>query len=98
MTGKNWQAGGNRVGAAVGLYAALAAGSGDAWAATGDVSPDSHVAGIGVAAVCLLAAVFWMTSALRKARRSRLRRDAFERNSLSRELEETKRFLETVVD
>jgi diguanylate cyclase (GGDEF)-like protein/PAS domain S-box-containing protein len=46
----------------------------------------------------LAVAAIWMASVLRKVRRARLRRHAYERKSLSRELEKTKRFLETVVD
>jgi diguanylate cyclase (GGDEF)-like protein/PAS domain S-box-containing protein len=110
MAGKNWQAGGNSVGAAVGLAcAAMAALPADALAAAKAFSPESRIAGTDagvnwkifacLTTVCLLAGVIiWMASVLRKVRRARRRRHAYERKSLSRELEKTKRFLETVVD
>jgi diguanylate cyclase (GGDEF)-like protein/PAS domain S-box-containing protein len=109
MTGKNWQAGGNRVVAAVGLiYTVVAAAPADAWAVAvisphGVAGADAGVARQilvgGFIAVCFLAAAtIRATSWLRRVRRSRLRRHAFERKSLSRELEKTKKFLETVVD
>jgi diguanylate cyclase (GGDEF)-like protein/PAS domain S-box-containing protein len=110
MAGENWQAGGNSVGAAVGLACAAAAAlPADALAAAKAFSPENRLAGTDagvnweifacLTTICLLAvAAIWMASVLRKVRRACLRRHAYERKSLSRELEKTKRFLETVVD
>jgi diguanylate cyclase (GGDEF)-like protein/PAS domain S-box-containing protein len=108
MTGKNWQAGGCNFVAAMGLiYMVVAATSSDALAAivlpeSGDVVAHGGVvrqilAG-GVIAFCFLTAAAIRVSRVRKVRRAGLRTDALERKSLSRELESTKKFLETVVD
>jgi diguanylate cyclase (GGDEF)-like protein/PAS domain S-box-containing protein len=109
MTGKNWQAGGYNFVAAMGLiYTVFTATSADALAAA-IVLPESagaaaqgdviqQVLAGGVIAFCFLAAVTIRASRVREVRRSRLRTQTFERESLSRELENTKKFLETVVD
>lgn len=105
MTGKGWQAGGCNVVAATALiYTAVAATSADVLAAAivssegigngtnGGMVRQTLVGGF-IAFCCLAAA------AIRASRlRSRLRTDALERKSLSRELENTRKFLETVVD
>jgi diguanylate cyclase (GGDEF)-like protein/PAS domain S-box-containing protein len=98
MTGKDWQAGGKsskRVAAAVGFaYAAVAAAPASAWAAAIGLSTDNHITGAdagvaweiftgGLIAVSFLAAAaIWVTSVLRKARRS-LRRYAFVSSGLN---------------
>ena len=108
MTGKNWQAGGCNFVAAMGLiYMVVAATSSDALAAivlpeSGDVVTHGgavrQILAGGVIAFCFLTAAAIRVSRVRKVRRAGLRTDALERKSLSRELESTKKFLETVVD
>src|SRR3984957_3653828 len=91
MAGKNWQAGGKvsipaRAGAV--LIAAIMP-LGVAWAASEDVAPTSYISSaepdmawvvlIGGIVVCsfLSSIALWISSALRKAKRSHLRRNAF---------------------
>ncbi len=96
MTGKNWQASGKDVTAAVGLLCAtVAVWPAGAWAATNGFSPDSYLiwADLGVVweilvgsfiVVSFLAAIIiWVMSALRKAKRSHLRRNAFISSALN---------------
>jgi diguanylate cyclase (GGDEF)-like protein/PAS domain S-box-containing protein len=109
MTGKNRQAGGcSFIAASVLIYTVAAATSADALAATVELpagaSFGAHAAMVqqilaaGVVAACFLAAATIRASRARKLRRSRLCADALERKLLSRELENAKKFLETVVD
>ena len=95
MASKNWQAGGKIVGSALAVMCLLAMPSGVSWAASGDFAPPSYIGSMdphfiwelligGVVAVSFLAAVaLWVMSALRKVRRSQLRRNAFISSALN---------------
>jgi diguanylate cyclase (GGDEF)-like protein/PAS domain S-box-containing protein len=95
MAFKNWQAGGKKRVFAPALPCLLAAMPGTAFAAAGDFAPPSYIGsldphliwemligGIVVFAFCTAIAV-WVTSALRKVRRSQLRRNAFVSSALN---------------
>ena len=96
MTGKNWQASGKDVTAAVGLLCAtVAVWPAGAWAATNGFSPDSYLiwadpgvvweilVGSFIVVSFLAAIIIWVMSALRKAKRSHLRRNAFISSALN---------------
>src|SRR3954452_8242944 len=95
MASKNWQAGGKIVGSALALTCPLAMPSGVSWAASGDFAPPSYIGSMdppliwefligGIVVVSFLAAVaLWVMSALRKVRRSQLRRNAFISSALN---------------
>ena len=97
MTGKNWQAGGKGLIPALAVVCLLAAVApfGNAWAASNNFAPTSYVGSAdpivvwqiligGVVAVSFLVAVaLWVLSALRKVKRSQLRRNAFVSSALN---------------
>src|ERR1700710_1908858 len=95
MASKNWQAGGKIVGSALAVVCLLAMPSAACWAAPGDFAPPSYIGSMdphfiwelligGIAVVSFLAAVaLWVMSALRKVRRSQLRRNAFISSALN---------------
>jgi diguanylate cyclase (GGDEF)-like protein/PAS domain S-box-containing protein len=96
MAGKNWQAGGKNAIAAGGLVCAVIAASATcARAAAKGFSPDSYIAfadpgviweilvGAFVVVSFLAAVVIWAASALRKVKRSHLRRHAFISSALN---------------
>ncbi|MBN9005951.1 MAG: EAL domain-containing protein [Rhizobiales bacterium] len=96
MAGKNWQAGGKNAIAAGGIVcAAIAASSTCARAAANGFSPDSYIAfadpgliweilvGAFVVVSFLAAVVIWATSALRRVKRSHLRKHAFISSALN---------------
>ena len=97
MAGKNWQAGG-KVSIPVGIVAGLIATVvpfGVAWAASDDMAPASYIGSaepdmawevlIGGIVVCsfLASIALWIFSALRKVKRSHLRRNAFISSALN---------------
>src|SRR3954454_10691254 len=95
MASKNWQAGGRTLGSALAPACLLAMPFSPCWAASGDFAPPSYIGSMdphfiwelligGIAAVSFLAAVaLWVMSALRKVRRSQLRRNAFISSALN---------------
>ncbi len=97
MAGKNWQAGGKGLIPALAVVCLLAAVApfGNAWAASNNFAPTSYVGSAdpivvweiligGVVAVSFLVAVaLWVLSALRKVKRSQLRRNAFVSSALN---------------
>src|SRR3954454_25146916 len=95
MASKNWQAGGKIVGFALAVMCPLAMPSAVSRAASGDFAPPSYIGsmdphfiwemligGIAVFSFCAAIAI-WVTSALRKVRRSQLRRNAFVSSALN---------------
>ena len=97
MAGKNWQAGG-KVSIPIGIVAGLIATVvpfGVAWAASDDMAPASYIGSaepdiawevlIGGIVVCsfLASIALWIFSALRKVKRSHLRRNAFISSALN---------------
>src|SRR5260370_37070106 len=97
MADKDWQAGGKNLIPAQAVVCLIAAVAplGSAHGASGDFSPSSYVgsadpntiwemliAGIAVSSF-LAAIVLWVLSALRKLKRSQLRRNAFVRSALN---------------
>src|SRR3954466_9874340 len=95
MASKNWQAGGRILGSALAVACLLAMPFSLCWAASGDFAPPSYIGSMdphfiwelligGIVAASFLAAVaLWVMSALRKARRSQLRRNAFVSSALN---------------
>src|SRR5712672_1100658 len=95
MASKNWQTGGRIVSSALALTCPLAMPMGVSWAASGDFAPPSYIGSMdphfiwelligGIVTVAFLAAVaLWVMSALRKVRRSQLRRNAFISSALN---------------
>ena len=95
MASKNWQAGGKIVSSALAVLCPLAMPLGVSWAASGDFAPPSYIGSMdphfiwelligGIVTVAFLAAVaLWVMSALRKVRRSQLRRNAFISSALN---------------
>src|SRR3954449_6685994 len=95
MASKNWQAGGRILGSALAVACLLAMPSSLCWAASGDFAPPSYIGSMdphfiwelligGIAAVSFVAAVaLWVMSALRKVKRSQLRRNAFVSSALN---------------
>jgi PAS domain S-box-containing protein len=95
MASKNWQAGGRILGSALAVLCLLAAPLHAAWAASGDFAPPSYIGSldphfiwemlIGGIVVCafLGAIALWVMSALRKVKRSQLRRNAFVSSALN---------------
>src|SRR5438270_13815767 len=95
MASKNWQAGGKILHSVLAVIGLFAAPSGVASAASGDFAPPSYIGSmdphviwemlIGGVVVCAFFAAIaaWVTSALRKARRSQLRRNAFVSSALN---------------
>src|SRR5712672_3977700 len=95
MASKNWQTGGKIVSSALALTCLLAMPLGVSRAASGDFAPPSYIGSIdphfiwelligGIVTVAFLAAVaLWVMSALRKVRRSQLRRNAFVSSALN---------------
>jgi diguanylate cyclase (GGDEF)-like protein/PAS domain S-box-containing protein len=95
MASKNWQAGGKIVSSALAVLCPLAMPLGVSWAASGDFAPPSYIGSmdphfiwellIGGIVVCsfLAAVALWVMSALRKVRRSQLRRNAFVSSALN---------------
>src|SRR3954471_4701992 len=95
MASKNWQAGGKIVGSALAVMCLLAMPSGASRAASGGFAPPSYIGSMdphliwelligGIVGVSFLAAVaLWVMSALRKVRRSQLRRNAFISSALN---------------
>jgi diguanylate cyclase (GGDEF)-like protein/PAS domain S-box-containing protein len=95
MASKNWQAGGKIVGSALAVACPLAMPLSVSWAASGGFAPPSYIGSMdphfiwelliaGIVAVSFLAAVaLWVMSALRKVRRSQLRRNAFISSALN---------------
>src|SRR3954464_14031995 len=95
MASKNWQAGGRILGSALAPACLLAMPFSPCWAASGDFAPPSYIGSmdphliwemlIGGVVVCAFfaAVAAWVTSALRKARRSQLRRNAFVSSALN---------------
>src|SRR3954447_24678236 len=95
MASKNWQAGGKIVSSALAAVCLFAMPSGASRAASGDFAPPSYIGSMdphliwglliaGIVVVSFLAAVaLWVMSALRKVRRSQLRRNAFISSALN---------------
>src|SRR6201991_3955445 len=95
MASKNWQAGGKIVGSALAVACLLAMPLRASRAASGDFAPPSYIGSMdphfiwelligGIVTVAFLAAVaLWVMSALRKVRRSQLRRNAFISSALN---------------
>src|SRR3954462_3969672 len=95
MASKNWQAGGKILSAALAALCPLAMPLGRSFAASADFAPPSYIGSVdphlvwelligGIVVVAFLAAVaLWVVSALRKARRSQLRRNAFINSALN---------------
>src|SRR4051812_31043963 len=95
MAFKNWQAAGRTRVFALTVPGMLAAMPEPGWAASGDFAPPSYIGSmdphfiwemlIGGVLVCAFFAAIaaWVTSALRKARRSQLRRNAFVSSALN---------------
>src|SRR3954454_2033931 len=95
MTSRHWQAGGKILVFALALPCLIAAQPGSARAASGDFAPPSYIGSMdphliwelligGIVVVSFLAAVaLWGMSALRKVRRSQLRRNAFISSALN---------------
>ena len=97
MAGKNWQAGGKNLipAQAVACLVATVAPCRDAWALSDNFAPASYVGSadpnivwevlIGGIVVCsfLAAIALWIHSALRKVKRSQLRRNAFVSSALN---------------
>ncbi|MEA2920143.1 MAG: hypothetical protein QOF07_106, partial [Bradyrhizobium sp.] len=95
MASKNWQAGGKILSSALAVACLLAMPLSVSWAASGDFAPPSYIGSMdphfiwelligGIVAVAFLAAVaLWVMSALRKVRRSQLRRNAFISSALN---------------
>src|SRR3954453_16629869 len=95
MASKNWQAGGKIVSSALAVVCLFALPSGASRAASGDFAPPSYIGSMdphliwelligGIVVVSFLAAVaLWVMSALRKVRRSQLRRNAFISSALN---------------
>src|SRR3954451_20671317 len=95
MASKNWQAGGKIVSSALAVVCLFALASGASRAASGDFAPPSYIGSMdphfiwefligGIRVVSFLAAVaLWVMSALRKVRRSQLRRNAFISSALN---------------
>src|SRR3982074_1096937 len=97
MADKDWQAGGNNLIPAQAVVCLIAAVAplGSAHGASGDFSPSSYVGSAdpnmiwemliaGIAVSSFLAAIaLWVLSALRKVKRSELRRNAFVRSALN---------------
>src|ERR1700760_3362030 len=95
MASKNWQAGGKIVGSALAVVCLFTMPSGGSQAASGDFAPPSYIGSLdphfiwelligGIVVVAFLAAVaLWVMSALRKVRRSQLRRNAFVSSALN---------------
>ena len=95
MASKNWQAGGKILSSALAVACPLAMPLGVSWAASGDFAPPSYIGSMdphfiwelligGIVVFSFLAAVaLWVMSALRKVRRSQLRRNAFISSALN---------------
>src|ERR1700709_397399 len=95
MASKNWQAGGKIVSSALAVLCPLAMPLSVSRAASGDFAPPSYIGSmdphfiwellIGGIVVCsfLVAVALWVMSALRKVRRSQLRRNAFVSSALN---------------
>src|SRR4051812_19394588 len=95
MASKNWQAGGKFLSAALAVLCPLAMPLGLSRAATGDFAPPSYIGSMdphfvwelligGVVILAFLTAVaLWVMSALRKVKRSQLRRNAFISSALN---------------
>src|SRR3981189_2988194 len=95
MASKNWQAGGKILSSALAAVCPLAMSLGVCRAASGDFAPPSYIGAMdphfiwellisGIVTVSFLAAVaLWVMSALRKVRRSQLRRNAFVSSALN---------------
>src|SRR3954451_6175689 len=95
MASKNWQAGGEILGSVLALTCPLALLPEACLAASGDFAPPSYIGALdphfiwemligGIVALSFFAAVVvWVLSALRKARRSQLRRNAFVSSALN---------------
>src|SRR3954451_14336261 len=95
MASKNWQAGGKILVSALAVPWPIMALPGAASAASGDFAPPSYIGSmdphviwemlIGGVVVCAFFAAIaaWVTSALRKVRRSQLRRNAFVSSALN---------------
>src|SRR3954454_641961 len=95
MASKNWQAGGKILVSALTVPWPILALTGTALAASGDFAPPSYIGSmdphfiwellIGVVVVVsfLVAVALWVLSALRKVRRSQLRRNAFVSSALN---------------
>src|ERR1700687_5954909 len=97
MAGKNWQAGGKNLIPAQALVCLIAAIApfGNAWGFSDNFAPTSYVGSVdpnmvwemligGIVVCSFLAAIaLWIHSALRKVRRSQLRRNAFVSSALN---------------
>src|SRR3954453_18589568 len=95
MASKNWQAGGKIVSSALGVVCLFRLPSGAGRAASGDFAPPSYIGSMdphfiwemligGIVVFSFFAAIaIWVTSALRKVRRSQLRRNAFVSSALN---------------
>src|ERR1700716_3879400 len=95
MASKNWQAGGRILSSALAVVCLPAAPSGVAWAASGDFAPPSYIGSMdphfiwemligGIVVLSFLGAIaLWVMSALRKVKRSQLRRNAFISSALN---------------
>jgi len=96
MAGKNWQTGGRNAVAAVGVVClAVVAPPACAWAVTSGFSPNSYIAwgdpglvweilvGAFIVVSFMAAVIVWAMSALRKIKRSHLRRSAFVNSALN---------------
>src|ERR1700733_1230474 len=95
MASKNWQAGGKIVSSAMAAVCLFAVPSGVSRAASGDFAPPSYIGSMdphfiwemligGIVVFSFLGAVaLWVASALRKVRRSQLRRNAFVSSALN---------------
>src|SRR4051812_28011374 len=95
MASKNWQAGGKTLHSVLAVIGLFAAPCGVASAASGDFAPPSYIGSMdphviwealigGVVILAFLTAVaLWVMSALRKVKRSQLRRNAFISSALN---------------
>src|ERR1700709_975605 len=95
MASKNWQAGGKVVSSALAVICLLGMPLGVSRAASGDFAPPSYIGSMdphfiwelligGIVVAAFLAAIaLWVMSALRKVRRSQLRRNAFISSALT---------------
>src|SRR5476651_757799 len=97
MAGKNWQAGGKNLipARAVLCLLAIVAPFGPAWGVSDNFAPTSYVGSVdpnmiwamligGIVVISFLAAIgLWILSAVRKVRRSQLRRNAFVSSALN---------------
>ena len=95
MASKNWQAGGEILISALAGACVIAALPGAAWAVSADFAPPSYIGSAdphviwevligGIVVLSFLGAItLWVMSALRKVRRSQLRRNAFISSALN---------------